>query len=87
MKIKDGYNVRKMCGNAVVVAVPKSDEDFNGIINLNESGELLWNKLCGGAEKSELVELLVSEYDVDAGVAAKDVDEFVAKVEGAGLFE
>ena len=87
MKIKSGYKVRKMCSSSIVVAVGKDSADFNGMITLNESGELLWNKLADGAEADELVSLLLSEYDIDEATARADVNEFIKKIEGAGFLE
>lgn len=87
MKIKSGYKIRKMCGSSVVVAVGKEAADFNGMITLNESAELLWCKLAQGAETDELVALLCEEYGIETEVAQADVDEFIEKIRGAGLLE
>ena len=86
MKIKPGYKVRKMCGSSIVVAVGTGDE-FNGMITLNDSGELLWSCLSKGAELEELSALLVAEYGIDEAVAKADAEEFVRKIEGAGFLE
>ena len=87
MKIKAGYKIRKMCGSSIVVAVGKTAEEFNGMITLNDTAELLWNKLSEGCEKTDLADLLCQEYDIDKNVALADVEAFIAKVEGAGLLE
>ncbi len=87
MKIKQDYKIRKMCGSSIVVAVGKEAEDFNGMITLNESAELLWCRLVDGATKDELITLLCQEYGIDTATAAEDVDEFIKKAEGAGLLE
>ena len=41
MKIKDGFMLRKVGGQNVVVAVGKASRDFNGIIRLNDTGKFL----------------------------------------------
>lgn len=87
MKIKAGYKIRKMCGSSIVIAVGKEAEDFNGMITLNESAEMLWCKLADGAEREDLISLLCEEYGIDNETAATDVDEFIKKAEGAGLLE
>lgn len=87
MKIKAGYKIRKMCGSSIVIAVGKEAEDFNGMITLNESAEMLWCKLADGAEREDLISLLCEEYGIDNATAAADVDEFIKKAEGAGLLE
>ncbi len=87
MKIKPGYKLRKMCDSSIVVAVGKSSADFNGMVTLNETGELLWTRLSQGAEESELVALLVAEYDIDEQTASADVKTFVEKIKGEGFLE
>lgn len=87
MKIKDGFKVRKMCGSSIVVAVGKDSSDFNGMITLNDSGELLWTKLAQGADIADLTALLVAEYGIDEATAKADAEEFVEKIKGAGFLE
>ncbi len=87
MKIKPGYKLRKMCGSSIVVAVGKSASDFNGMVTLNETAELLWNRLVEGAEEADLVSLLVSEYDIDEASALNDVKAFIEKIKGEGFIE
>ena len=87
MKIKEGYKLRKMCGKSIVVAVGKNASDFNGMVTLNESGELLWERLLQGAEESDLIKLLIDEYGVDEKTAADDVNEFISKIKGEGFVE
>lgn len=87
MKIKPGYKLRKMCGSSIVVAVGKSASDFNGMVTLNETAELLWNRLVEGAEEADLVSLLISEYDIDEASALNDVKAFIEKIKGEGFIE
>ena len=87
MKIKEGYKLRKMCGTSIVVAVGKNASDFNGMVTLNESGEMLWERLLTGADEADLIKLLVDEYGVDEKTAADDVNEFILKIKGEGFVE
>jgi hypothetical protein len=87
MKIKNGFISRTVAGNNVVVAVGEQSKSFNGIIKLNESGLILWNKLVAGADKPDLVSALLEEYDISAEVAEGDVDRFVGVLRDAGAIE
>ncbi len=87
MKIKPGYKLRKMCGSSVVVATGKASAEFNGMVTLNETGEMLWARLADGAEENELVALMLDEYDIDKATAENDVKEFIEKIKGAGFIE
>ena len=85
MKIKDGFVLREVAGSYIVVAVGEAVKNFNGIINLNETGAFLWEILAKGATKEELVAKLLEEYDVDEKTATKDVGTFINKLSEAKL--
>ncbi len=87
MKIRDDFILRKISDSYVVVPVGKAVVDFRGMVNLNESGALLFKTLQNGADENELVQVLLNEYDVDESVAEKDVKRFLSKVKDAGIFE
>ncbi len=55
MKIKDDFILRKVADTYVVVPVNSMTLDFNGIINLNETGAFLFELLQNGATKDELL--------------------------------
>ncbi len=85
MKIKQGFILREVAGNYIVVAVGNAVKDFNGVINLNETGAYLWKKLQDGADEEGLVKALLEEYEVEEDLARKDVKTFVEKLQGAKL--
>ena len=85
MKIKDGFILREVAGNYIVVAVGDAVKEFNGVINLNETGAFLWKILQEGATEEQLKEKLLGEYDVSEEIAARDVKAFINKLSEAGL--
>ena len=85
MKIKDGFILREVAGNYIVVAVGDAVKGFNGVINLNETGAFLWKLLEKGCEKEDLLNALLEEYDVEKSVAESDVCAFITKLTEAGL--
>lgn len=87
MKIRDGFVVRKIAGVNVVISLETRADDANSLIQLNETGLLLWNQLLVGADKDALVHMLLETYDVTEDVAQRDVDAFVKLLESAGVFE
>ena len=87
MKIKNGFISRTVAGNNVVVATGEQSKNFNGVIKLNESGLILWNKLVAGADKEILVSALLDEYDITRDVAESDVEKFVGVLRDAGAIE
>lgn len=87
MKIKDDFALRKVADSYVVVPVNSLTLDFNGVINLNETGAFLFEQLQKGIEKEELVEKMLDEYDVTREKASADIDLFINKLEDADVFE
>lgn len=87
MKIKEDFILRKVADSYVVVPVNKMTLDFNGIINLNETGAFLFEILQKGAERDELVDKMLEEYDVDREKAEADIDVFIQKVRDADVLE
>lgn len=78
MKIKSGFILRSIAGCKVVVSVGKRTMDFNGIINLNDSGAFLWERLEQGADEDTLVAAILENYtDVDEETARASVRDFV----------
>lgn len=87
MKIKDDFILRKVADTYVVVPVNSLTLDFNGIINLNETGAFLFEHLQKGATKEELLERLLEEYDVSKQKASSDIEKFIEKVKEADILE
>lgn len=87
MKIKKDFILRKVADSYVVVPVGKLTLDFNGIINLNETGAFLFELLQEGAKKEELLRKMLEEYDVTPEKAAADIDVFLKKAEEADVLE
>ena len=87
MKIKPGYLIREVLDVAVIIGVGSENYTPNEIMSLNETGALLWHCLEKGAEKQELVDAILKEYDTDAATAQKDVDAFLARLREKALIE
>lgn len=87
MKIKEDFILRKVADSYIVVPVNNMSLDFNGIINLNETGAFLFELLQNGADREELISKLLDEYEVTEQKAEKDIDLFIEKVKGADILE
>lgn len=84
MKLKDGFLLREIAGEIVVLPTG-NDLDLNMMITLNETGKFLWERLEKGAETEELVAAILEEYDIDEDGARKHVTEFLEKLNGFGF--
>lgn len=85
MKIKDGFVLREVAGQAVVIAVGEASKAFHGMINLNATGKLVWQGIEQGLTEAEIVGKLVDQYDVTADKAQVDVHRMIEKMSTAGV--
>ncbi len=85
MKLKMEFMLRQVAGYYVVVPVGDACVDFNGMVNLNETGAFLFERLQQETSREELVKALLQEYQVDEATAKQAVDGFVDKLEQADL--
>ena len=87
MKIKSGFVVRKVGGKSVAVAVGELSKEFRGMITLNDTARLLWDRLQQDTDEMELAQTLIEEYDVSPAKAAADVEEMIGQLRAAGILE
>ena len=84
MKIKDGFLLRQVAGQNVVMPMG-GDLNLNMMITLNDTGAFLWKQLETDSDEAALVAALLAEYDVDAETAASCVAAFVKKLNENGF--
>ena len=85
MKIKENYMLRKVADCYVVVPIGAAVAEFNGMINLNEVGAFLWQKLESETTFEEVLASMLEEYDVEEAVASGDLRRFIKELEDAEL--
>ncbi len=85
MKIKEGFLLKEVADNYVVV--PVGDVAFNGMLSLNETGNLIWKKLETGCEENDIVKAVLAEYDISEEKARADISVFLGKLREAGLLD
>ena len=84
MKIKEGFLLRQVAGQTVVLPCGE-DVDLNLMITLNETGTFLWERMQEETDENALVSALLAEYDVDEDTARSAVRGFAAKLENHGF--
>lgn len=79
MKLKDGFVLRTVAGETVVI--PSGDTiDLNVMITLNETGKFLWEHLEKETDIETLVRAMLAEYDVEEAAARSHIETFVQKL-------
>ena len=87
MKLKEGFLLRTVAGNNVVIPTGKRTLDLNGMITLNETGAFIWKQLEQGADEAQIVRAILESYDVEQERAASCVKAFIEKLREVGCVE
>lgn len=87
MKIKDGFMLREVAGQWVVVPLGERVVEFNGIMTLSESGAMLWKLMEEDAVEEDMVKATLAEYSIDEETARSDIREFIASLKDKDLLE
>ena len=78
MKIKEGFIMRDVAGDTIVM--PGGGIDLNGMITLNETGAFLWKLLETETTIEELTAALMEKYSIDEVTAKSAAEGFVEKL-------
>ena len=88
MKIVDGFKMRKLGKDYIVVGEGLAQVNFNKMVSLNASAAYLWEAVDGKEfEVEDLVGLLLNKYEVEEDLARKDAIRLVQIWKDAGLVE
>ena len=86
MKIIDGFKMRTIAGESVVVGEGMAQINFNKLISLNSSAALLWQSIEGKEFTVEdLCNTLLENYDVSEDVARKGSEAIAKAWSEAGI--
>lgn len=76
MKINEGFELREMCGEHIIIATGIGNIDFSKVISLNESAAYLWNELNNKEfTPATMAALLTERYDINEATALTDATE------------
>lgn len=87
MKIKDGYILKKVAGENIVIATGAARLSFNGIITFNEVGAEVFSRLDGTRTLEQIVDEIASIYNAPKNVIEADIKKLVEKMKNQGLLE
>ena len=89
MKVKNGFNLREVCGEHIIVAEGDENIDFSNIISMNESSAYLWEEVqkMDSFTVDNLVELICDQYEIDEDTARKDATMLADQWGTAGIIE
>lgn len=88
MKLRNGFALREIGSDYVIVPEGIEVIDFNKLISLNGSAKYLWEALQGkDFTTGDAAKLLTERYEVAEDIAKADAEKLIAKWQEIGLIE
>lgn len=85
MRIKEGFVLREVAGQVVVIATGEASKNFHGMIKLNATGKDIWMALQSGMAEEDLIQNLQAKYQVPVEQIEQDVKEFLNQMTELGF--
>lgn len=81
MKLHPDFELVDIADEHMLVPVGNAAESFAGVVMLSDAGAFLVEKIMNRSKsKSELVQILLEEFDLSREQAANDVEAFIEKL-------
>lgn len=87
MKLKKGLILHEVGGEYVMVATGKLAKNFNGMVRNNETAHFIMQQMQTHTTEEEIVEKVLSTYEVDRQIAEESVHNVVEQLRQAGLLD
>jgi len=87
MKIKNGFVLRRVLDEAIVIPSGEASKSFNGMIKLNDTAAFIWEAIAGGKSLPEIAKSLSEEYGISVEKATEDANKMIEKLLTEGFLE
>lgn len=88
MKLKYKFVISQIDGQPIAVAVGRDNQRFNGMIKLNTTGVVVFEKLAKGpVTLDEIAADLCARYEVDRDTAVESVTAFISELQKNDLID
>jgi hypothetical protein len=86
MRTKQGFRLRELGGDYILIGESAELVNFNNIISLNEAAAYLWQAVQDKEFDVEtLTQLLLAEYEVEEDIARKDAQATIDDWQKIGI--
>lgn len=85
MHIVPGFIVRQVAGDTLAIPTGAAAHQLSGLLALNGSGKLLFERLQQSCSVQDLVNAMTEEYDIDEATALADVLEYLDTLRKNGM--
>lgn len=80
MKIKDGFILRNIADEWVVVPIGERALQMQGALVLNEVAAFIWKQMQSSIAYETIVSQMLDQYDISPETAAQDLHSFLQKL-------
>lgn len=87
MKIRNGFTLRSVVDEYMVMPTGDNIAKFDGTIVLNEVSAFVFKQLESTVSQDDLLTAMLAEFDVDEQTAAKDLDKLLDRFRELNLLE
>lgn len=87
MKIKEGFVLRRVLDEAIVIATGELSKSFHGMVKLNDSGADIWEWVSEGLDEASIAKKLSEKYELPEEKATADTKAMLSQMADAGLLE
>ncbi|MEA4965236.1 MAG: PqqD family peptide modification chaperone [Oscillospiraceae bacterium] len=81
MKIAEGFILRNVVDEWIVMPEGSNIKNFEGAIVLNEVSAFIWKQLENPISREDLLKAILDEFEINEQEAATDLDEFLGELE------
>ncbi len=81
----DAVVSRVIAGETLIVPISKGIGDLASIYSLNPVATTIWEAISHPRSKSEIVQVIVSEFEAESAQIERDVEAFLVEMESVGL--
>ena len=87
MKVKDGFVLRNVVDEYIVMPTGDNIAKFDGAVVLNEVSAFVFEQMKRPVSREDLLEAVLNEFEVDEATAKADLDALIEKLTEMGLIE
>ena len=80
MKIKDGFVLRNVVDEYIVMPTGENIAKFDGAVVLNDVSAFVFEQMKNPVSKEDVLNAILNEFEVDEATATAAVEQFVAKL-------
>ena len=87
MKIKDGFVLRNVVDEYIVMPTGDNIAKFDGAVVLNEVAAFVFENMKNPVSREDLLNAILNEFEVDEATAAADLDALIEKLKAMDIIE